>query len=291
MAFLEINGTIIHPIDIVSVEEKRVVVKIPVKVNNPEPKPEKGFLAKLMYSDTMEKTVEVTYTVIEIKVKSKVQITTRIDKDTGAISNQNNQTYDFYTICSDEDFLEAMSLANNKEDVELEIGNFYCYPGTLAYANYINTNVIFDADVETKEDFVAKYISNLPVKKDKTESKGTLHTAINAVRNEVEQTSLNGDMLTGDKFICEIATFTKEAGGRHTPFFSYYMPMISFGRSTPSISGTIILPNDVECCNPGDNVRVTIEIKKAIRIIKGARFSIVENGKTIGFGTLIDTVK
>lgn len=291
MAFLEFNGTIVHPTDIAGIEEKRVVVEIPVQVNNPEPKPKKGILAKLMYSDTFEKKVKLEYTVIELKVKSTTQIITKIDEDTGAVSNRSNQTYDFYAICGDGEFFEAMARASNKKDVELKIGNFYCYPGMLAYSDYMKTNVIADPDIDCKEDFVAKYINNMPVnkeKKDGAEKRMTLQAAINEVKNDTKRAEQEGDMITGKKFTCEIVTFTKAAGGRHAPFFTNYTPTLGFGKSNPSLAGTITLPDDMECCNPGDNARVVIEVNKTIRISKGVRFNINENGKTIGFGTIID---
>lgn len=291
MAYLEIGGVIISPTDIAGVEERRVVVKVPVQTNNPEPKPQKGFLAKLMYSDTIEKTVELEYTVIELKVKGVTQIISKVDEDTGAISNRSNQTYNFYAVCNDREFVDAMSRASNKKEVELEIGNFYCYPGMLAYSDYLTSNVIIDEDIESKEDFIAKYINNLPVKKESKEEAGkkqTLHAAIKAAKNEASQTDPETNMITGNKFDCEIVTFTKSAGGRHAPFFTNYMPTLSFGTSSPKLAGTITLPADMECCNPGDNARVVIEVEKTIRINKGARFNISENGKIIGFGTIID---
>ena len=83
-------------------------------------------------------------------------------------------------------------------------------------------------------------------------------------------------------FEAEVVISTKEEGGRHTPFFSNYRPQFYFG--TTDVTGSIVLPKDVEMVMPGDNVTLKVELIKPIAITEGQRFAIREGGKTVGNG-------
>lgn len=87
---------------------------------------------------------------------------------------------------------------------------------------------------------------------------------------------------TYKKFDAEITTLTKEAGGRHTPFFTNYRPQFYF--RTADITGVITLPEGVEMVMPGDKVNATVELNKSVAMEEGDEFSIREGGKTIGTG-------
>ena len=39
-----------------------------------------------------------------------------------------------------------------------EIGNFFAYPGVLHYSDYLNTNMLLDEDISSRQDFIDKYL-------------------------------------------------------------------------------------------------------------------------------------
>src|SRR5438876_8579487 len=88
------------------------------------------------------------------------------------------------------------------------------------------------------------------------------------------------------KFEAEVYVLSKEEGGRHTPFFSGYRPQFYF--RTTDVTGTITLPEGVEMCMPGDNVKMTVELlaESPIAMDEGLRFAIREGGRTVGSGVV-----
>jgi elongation factor Tu len=88
------------------------------------------------------------------------------------------------------------------------------------------------------------------------------------------------------KFECNVYVLSKEEGGRHTPFFSGYRPQFYF--RTTDVTGTATLPEGVEMCMPGDNVKMTVELlaESPIAMDEGLRFAIREGGKTVGSGVV-----
>lgn len=91
-------------------------------------------------------------------------------------------------------------------------------------------------------------------------------------------------IVAATKFEADIYVLTKEEGGRHTPFFSDYRPQFYF--RTTDITGVITLPNGVEMVNPGENIKLTIELVSPVAMENGTEFSIRESGRTIGKGTV-----
>jgi hypothetical protein len=79
---------------------------------------------------------------------------------------------------------------------------------------------------------------------------------------------------------------SKEEGGRHTPFFSGYKPQFYF--RTTDVTGSITLPEGVEMCMPGDNVKVTVNLmdNMPVAMDEGLRFAIREGGRTVGSGVV-----
>lgn len=65
-------------------------------------------------------------------------------------------------------------------------------------------------------------------------------------------------MKTHKRFEAEIYVLTKDEGGRHTAFFSNYMPQ--FYLRTADITGKVELPEDVKMVMPGDNVTAVFEL-------------------------------
>jgi len=93
-----------------------------------------------------------------------------------------------------------------------------------------------------------------------------------------------GSIKPHTKFNAEVYVLTKDEGGRHTPFFSGYRPQFYF--RTTDVTGVATLPEGVEMCMPGDNVKMTIELITPIAIEKGLRFAIREGGRTVGSGVV-----
>src|SRR5690606_6171812 len=67
-----------------------------------------------------------------------------------------------------------------------------------------------------------------------------------------------GSIKPHTKFEAEVYVLTKEEGGRHTPFFNGYRPQFYF--RTTDVTGEIKLPEGVEMCMPGDNVKMAVEL-------------------------------
>src|SRR2546421_525568 len=95
-----------------------------------------------------------------------------------------------------------------------------------------------------------------------------------------------GSITPHTKFESQVYILTKEEGGRHTPFFSGYRPQFYF--RTTDVTGTATLPEGVEMCMPGDNVKMTVELlaESPIAMDEGLRFAIREGGKTVGSGVV-----
>jgi elongation factor Tu len=105
-------------------------------------------------------------------------------------------------------------------------------------------------------------------------------------RDEIERGQVlakPGSITPHTKFEAEVYCLSKDEGGRHTPFFSGYRPQFYF--RTTDVTGTANLV-EAEMCMPGDNVRVTVELHKAIAMDNGVRFAIREGGRTVGSGVV-----
>lgn len=153
------NTNVVSISDIVEIEEKNVSFSIRKTKKNPEPKPTKGFFAKLTYSDTITYYETKSYTCLILKVKGGTQMRGKVDDD-GNVSMRSNQLYDFYTIYNDKGLIDGVKqdLDDGNSEKIREIGNFFAYPGILHYSDYLNTNILFDKDISSKKDFIEKYL-------------------------------------------------------------------------------------------------------------------------------------
>ncbi|MEZ6093594.1 MAG: elongation factor Tu [Pirellulaceae bacterium] len=97
-----------------------------------------------------------------------------------------------------------------------------------------------------------------------------------------------GSITPHTKFEAEIYCLSKDEGGRHTPFFSGYRPQFYF--RTTDVTGTANLVG-AEMCMPGDNVKLSVELHKAIAMDDGVRFAIREGGRTVGSGVVTKIVE
>jgi elongation factor Tu len=109
-------------------------------------------------------------------------------------------------------------------------------------------------------------------------------------RNELERGQVlakPGSITPHTKFEANVYVLSKDEGGRHTPFFSNYRPQFYF--RTTDVTGTVTLPEGVEMCMPGDNVKMTVELlaESPIAMDEGLRFAIREGGRTVGSGVVI----
>jgi elongation factor Tu len=93
-----------------------------------------------------------------------------------------------------------------------------------------------------------------------------------------------GSVKPAKLFAAELYVLTKEEGGRHTPFFKKYKPQFFF--RTADVTGTVILPDELEMVMPGDNVTVTVELIQSIVMEPGLKFAIREGGRTVGAGVV-----
>jgi elongation factor Tu len=95
-----------------------------------------------------------------------------------------------------------------------------------------------------------------------------------------------GSITPHTKFEANIYVLSKDEGGRHTPFFSGYKPQFYF--RTTDVTGSITLPQGVEMCMPGDNVKISVELMEGMPVAmdEGLRFAIREGGRTVGSGVV-----
>ena len=106
-------------------------------------------------------------------------------------------------------------------------------------------------------------------------------------RKEIERGQVlakPGSIHPHTKFKAQVYVLTKDEGGRHTPFFTNYRPQFYF--RTTDVTGVIQLPEGVEMCMPGDNVKMEVELITPIAIEVGLRFAIREGGRTVGAGVV-----
>src|SRR5215813_1700027 len=128
----------------------------------------------------------------------------------------------------------------------------------------------------------------------KTLEKGIAGDNVGVLLRGIERTDLErGQVLAKPasitphtKFEADVYVLSKEEGGRHTPFFTGYRPQFYF--RTTDVTGSVTLPQGVEMCMPGDNVKITVELiaESPIAMDEGLRFAIREGGRTVGSGVV-----
>lgn len=97
-------------------------------------------------------------------------------------------------------------------------------------------------------------------------------------KNNVEKISTNS-------FESEIYIYTKDEGGRHTPFYSGFR--VQFYFDSKEIKGEIILKDNVEKAYPGEKINANINLTGSIDIKIGDVFDIHEGGRLIGKGSIL----
>jgi elongation factor Tu len=133
----------------------------------------------------------------------------------------------------------------------------------------------------------------------KTLEKAIAGDNVGALLRGIERTGIErgqviakpGSITPHTKFEGNIYVLSKEEGGRHTPFFSKYKPQFYF--RTTDVTGSITLPEGVEMCMPGDNVKITVELMEGMPVAmdEGLRFAIREGGRTVGSGVVTKIIQ
>jgi len=128
----------------------------------------------------------------------------------------------------------------------------------------------------------------------KTLDRGIAGDNVGVLLRGIERTDLErgqvlakpGSMKPHTKFEGQVYILTGDEGGRKTSFFSGYRPQFYF--RTTDVTGNIKLPDGVEMCMPGDNVKFTVELlpESPIAMEEGLRFAIREGGRTVGSGVV-----
>lgn len=91
-----------------------------------------------------------------------------------------------------------------------------------------------------------------------------------------------GSIKAYKKFSAQVQMYTKENGGRHTPFFDGYRPGIHL-RSV-EIPGSLKLPDGMSMGIPGQSLEAEIELPVPVALEVGTQFALREAGRTVGSG-------
>ncbi|HLV99181.1 MAG TPA: EF-Tu/IF-2/RF-3 family GTPase [Ktedonobacterales bacterium] len=91
-----------------------------------------------------------------------------------------------------------------------------------------------------------------------------------------------GSIRAYKKFSAQVRIYTKEEGGRHTPFFDGYRPNIHI-RSV-DIPGLVKLPDGMSMGIPGQSFEMEIELSMPVALEAGTTFVFREGGRPVGSG-------
>lgn len=156
MAILNIGDGIIHSSDILEVSNRKMSVTVTEHKKNPEPKPQKGFFKKLMYSDVISYQKTYTFSCVVIKVKNGFQ------SYSDSSGSHMYQRHTFYTIYHDKDFKKYAKILGNSDDPNLieKLCNIGMDRG-LGYwlvPDYLDTHMKYDPEIKNKKDFIERYL-------------------------------------------------------------------------------------------------------------------------------------
>ena len=98
-----------------------------------------------------------------------------------------------------------------------------------------------------------------------------------------------GSITPHTKFESIVYILKKDEGGRHSPFFTGYMPQ--FYMRTTDVTGKVTAfknekDEESKMVMPGDRVKMVVELHVPVACEKGMRFAIREGGKTVGAGVI-----
>ena len=98
-----------------------------------------------------------------------------------------------------------------------------------------------------------------------------------------------GSMFASNTFTCELVFKTKEDGGRKFPIADNFRTQ--FYIYNTNFSGIIKLPAGMQNIIPAEKTIVTVKLEMPVAIEKGLPFNIMEYGKEIGSGMILEPVK
>ncbi len=130
-------------------------------------------------------------------------------------------------------------------------------------------------------------------KLDRAEAGNTVEILLRGINKEDIERGMviakPGSIKAHAKFEAAVYNLKPEEGGRGSAFFEGYRPQ--FRLRTADVTGTMsnfFSANGVpiETVNPGDNVKITVELIRSVPIAEGLKFKISEGGRTIGSGEI-----
>lgn len=86
------------------------------------------------------------------------------------------------------------------------------------------------------------------------------------------------------KFDANVHILTKEEGGKQTPIFNGHRTQFYFDPA--DVTGVIDFPDNVKMMNPNDDGSITVTLESSVAMEVGTKFSIREDGRMIGKGTV-----
>lgn len=93
-------------------------------------------------------------------------------------------------------------------------------------------------------------------------------------------------IATATKFDADVHILTKEEGGKQISFSDGYSAKFFLNIIGSSILGVIDLPDNIKTVNSGDDVSFTVTLESNIAMEVGTEFSIREDSREIGKGTI-----
>jgi elongation factor Tu len=100
-----------------------------------------------------------------------------------------------------------------------------------------------------------------------------------------------GSITPHTKFNAEVYVLSRDEGGRHTPLFTGYRPQFRF--RTTDVTGTVTLPQGVDMCMPGGNIKITVKLAddSSIAMEESLPFFIKQGGVLVACGSVTRTVE
>lgn len=121
---------------------------------------------------------------------------------------------------------------------------------------------------------------------DSAHSGESCRVALQGIRPEQAERGLvlarPGSITARTGLEAEVYFPSQEEGGRGTAVENGHRSQFHF--RTAEVTGAIELPEDVKSIRPGDNITVKATLLRPVAMDNGARFTIRENGRPVGFG-------
>jgi elongation factor Tu len=90
------------------------------------------------------------------------------------------------------------------------------------------------------------------------------------------------------QFECDVYILTSEESGRHTVLYASDQPGFRFWGC--DVLGAIELPAGEQMVMPGSIAQMGVTLVAPMAMKKGSHFSLIEGGRTVGFGVVVDPI-